>query len=197
MAFLEGAYARAKPLLDAVVSAVQAGGFVLWFHDYVGIESMVISGPSMLPTFNDPRLAGDIVLLERVSSWFPDWISTARGFPQPMKDFVLSRTKKLEKGDVVVACSPMEANKLVCKRLVAVEGEVVDVPRGSDLPLQGKRIVVPKGHVWLEGDCPEVSRDSREYGPVPLAMIYGRAWLQVWPFGSTGWISTERPKPRR
>ena len=42
------------------------------------------------------------------------------------------------------------------------------------VPLQ-----VPKGHVWLEGDCPHVSRDSREYGPVPLSLIYGRAWFQV------------------
>lgn len=40
---------------------------------------------------------------------------------------------------------------------------------------------VPKGHVWLEGDFPKVSRDSREYGSVPLAMIYGRAWAQVGP----------------
>jgi hypothetical protein len=38
---------------------------------------------------------------------------------------------------------------------------------------------VPKGHVWLEGDNLIVSRDSREYGPVPLALIKGRAVLQV------------------
>lgn len=38
---------------------------------------------------------------------------------------------------------------------------------------------VPVGHMWLEGDNLIVSRDSREYGPVPLALVRGRAMAQV------------------
>jgi hypothetical protein len=38
---------------------------------------------------------------------------------------------------------------------------------------------VPPGHIWLEGDNLIVSRDSREYGPVPLALVRGRAMVQV------------------
>lgn len=34
--------------------------------------------------------------------------------------------------------------------------------------------VVPAGHVWLEGDNPENSKDSRSYGAVPTAMIIGK-----------------------
>jgi len=43
-----------------------------------------------------------------------------------------------------------------------------------DWPLQ-----VPPGHVWLEGDNPKESLDSRYYGPVPLALIQGRVTHQV------------------
>jgi len=38
---------------------------------------------------------------------------------------------------------------------------------------------VPKGHVWLQGDNLLHSRDSREYGPIPLALIKGRVMYQV------------------
>jgi len=38
---------------------------------------------------------------------------------------------------------------------------------------------VPPGHIWLEGDNLIVSRDSREYGPLPLALVRGRAVAQV------------------
>ena len=40
---------------------------------------------------------------------------------------------------------------------------------------------VPAGHVWIEGDNPTHSLDSRQYGPVPLALIRGRVLVQVWP----------------
>lgn len=38
---------------------------------------------------------------------------------------------------------------------------------------------VPPGHVWLTGDNLILSRDSREYGPVPLALVKGRVVAQV------------------
>jgi inner membrane protease subunit 1 len=33
--------------------------------------------------------------------------------------------------------------------------------------------------MWLQGDNLNVSRDSRDYGPVPLGLVKGRAVLQV------------------
>jgi inner membrane protease subunit 1 len=49
---------------------------------------------------------------------------------------------------------------------------------------------VPPGHVWLEGDNLIVSRDSREYGPVPLALVRGRAVAQIWP--EVKWLTKQK-----
>ena len=38
---------------------------------------------------------------------------------------------------------------------------------------------IPKGHVWLLGDNPDCSKDSRHFGPVPYGLIRGRACLKV------------------
>jgi inner membrane protease subunit 1 len=38
---------------------------------------------------------------------------------------------------------------------------------------------VPNGHVWLQGDNQYVSRDSREYGPVPAALVKGKVFFKV------------------
>lgn len=47
------------------------------------------------------------------------------------------------------------------------------------LPAPRSRMQVPPGHMWLQGDNLNVSRDSRDYGPVPLGLVKGRAVLQV------------------
>lgn len=39
-----------------------------------------------------------------------------------------------------------------------------------DLPL----LQIPRGHVWLAGDNPPQSSDSRQYGPLPQALVSGR-----------------------
>jgi hypothetical protein len=38
---------------------------------------------------------------------------------------------------------------------------------------------VPPGHIWIQGDNPTHSLDSRQYGAVPLALVRGRVVLQV------------------
>jgi mitochondrial inner membrane protease subunit 1 len=72
----------------------------------------------------------------------------------------------------------------VLKRVIALEGDFVEVlskeeVNGNDIFEKGvsmKMLRVPKGHVWLEGDNRPWSRDSRHYGPVPRAMVEGKAF---------------------
>lgn len=61
---------------------------------------------------------------------------------------------------------------------------------------------VPPSHVWVEGDNPLFSVDSRHYGPVPLDSVRGRVLMRVWPLWRKGGVEAspvimtrERPAP--
>ena len=121
-------------------------------------ELTMCVGPSMLPTFST---AGDIVVVSHVF-----------------------RPKNLKKGDIVIALSPTNAGHTVCKRVTGLPGDNV---RGRKLPGERMRkLVVPEGRVWLEGDNASNSTDSRTYGPVPAAMVKGKVLFRVWPLTQFG-----------
>jgi len=47
-------------------------------------------------------------------------------------------------------------------------------------------VVVPPGHVWLEGDNWRLSTDSNYYGPVSKGLITGKATSVIWPWDRKG-----------
>ena len=120
-------------------------------------------GPSMMPTFNP---SGDIVLLDRFSPRF---------------------LNKLERGDVVVARSPTAVRQTICKRIRATEGDRVR----TGGPFRETIVTIPKGHIWLEGDNPNNSTDSRHYGPIPAALVLGRVVLKLWPPQEAGRVERQ------
>ena len=64
---------------------------------------------------------------------------------------------------------------------------------------QSNTIIVPQNHVWLEGDNPLHSTDSRHYGPIPESSVRGRVVLRIWPIivgsNSNATIDGTRPAP--
>ncbi|TPX32470.1 hypothetical protein SmJEL517_g04484 [Synchytrium microbalum] len=40
---------------------------------------------------------------------------------------------------------------------------------------------VPPGHIWVQGDNSSNSKDSREYGPIPMGLIRGKVFCRVFP----------------
>lgn len=53
---------------------------------------------------------------------------------------------------------------VVCKRVIGLPGDVITPPHSSHHNQQhwgSASITVPEGHVWIEGDNPQDSRDSR------------------------------------
>jgi nickel-type superoxide dismutase maturation protease len=63
-------------------------------------------------------------------------------------------------------------------------------PRDPSLPLL-KRItrIDAEGKVWIEGDNPPYSTDSRHFGPVPVTSIAGIVRFRYWPPARAGRIS--------
>ncbi|XP_062011762.1 mitochondrial ATP-independent inner membrane protease subunit 1a [Rosa rugosa] len=118
-------------------------------------SSTLLHGPSMLPTFNS---SGDVVLAEHLSH----------------------RLGKVVPGDVVIVRSPDDPKKMVAKRVLGLEGDKVTFFDPHRIR-KHNTTVVPKGHVWIQGDNTYSSFDSRSYGPVPYGLIQGRVFFRVWP----------------
>ena len=170
-------------------------------------------GASMLPTISP---SGDLVLharlpFLRVLSMMPFATSELKSrYPEvppdlPAKKLDPSAGLGLRLGDMVVAISPSDPSRTICKRILGMPGDTVLVdPRegvlsdaaellaahfeagaGAALPLlrmqSSRTVTVPPGHVWLTGDNLANSTDSRNYGPVPMALIKGRVIARCYP----------------
>ncbi len=111
-------------------------------------------------------------------------------------------------GDIVVFASPENGTAYV-KRVVALEGDVVDVygaRNGYKLYVNGELIeesyvyiggsgvfendiinyVVKKGEVYVLGDHRNNSHDSRMFGSISTDRIYGKVLFRFYPFESFG-----------
>ena len=58
---------------------------------------------------------------------------------------------------------------------------LVDLPGERGLGIKRLGAVQPSGELWLEGDNPAGSTDSREFGAVPASALRGRVLLRLWP----------------
>lgn len=147
---------------------VQSVSLVYVFSRY-GVFVSKVTGPSMLPTFGG---RGDFVIVEAIT---PTW-------------------GQLAHGDVVICTRPVAPAESVIKRVVALEGEEVILYPDRDNP-GIRRVKVPTGHVWIQGDNLTHSLDSRQYGPVPLAMVRGKVLFQFWP--RIAWVDNSPSAVRR
>lgn len=125
------------------------------------ISPSIVHGTSMLPTLN---ARGDVLLAERISH----------------------RVGKLKLGDIIFVRSPINPNRIVTKRVLGLAGDVVSFNDGAWHSSVSKTLVVPQGHVWIQGDNVYESNDSRHYGPVPYGLIQGKALCRVWPLDGFG-----------
>jgi len=87
-------------------------------------------------------------------------------------------TNDFKVGDLVTAISPT-GGYFVCKRIRFIQGDKIIVNPPYDDPFV---ITIPQGYCWLEGDNPETSRDSKQYGPIPMRMLTGKVVCRVYPF---------------
>ncbi len=140
------------------------------------VQPFMIPTGSMIPTIG----VGDYILAEKLTYRF--WGAPSRG-------------------DIIVFDDPMSQHPQLIKRVIATEGETVDI-RDNKVYVDGEPLaeayvhglpttpgtvatplVVPSGHVWVMGDNRPNSGDSRYFGPRPISSVHGRAFWTYWPPG--------------
>lgn len=111
------------------------------------------------------------------------------------------RFQEPQPGDVVVFLAPGQDDTDYIKRVVAVQGQTVEVENGrlivdglarSEPYVNGDvedgysstaPVKVPDGEVFLMGDNRPFSKDSRYFGTQPTERILGKAFAVYWPLG--------------
>ncbi|MED6169036.1 hypothetical protein PIB30_017604 [Stylosanthes scabra] len=92
-----------------------------------------------------------------------------------------TRSGKLTRGDIVIIRSPQNPKRRLTKRLVGMENDTITYISNPDEPDKQETIVVPKGHVWIQGDNVNNFKDSRNFGAVPYGLIEQRTFWRVSP----------------
>lgn len=89
------------------------------------------------------------------------------------------------RGEVVALDSPEEPGRILVKRLIGLPHDVVRDPSGRTWNIQ-------PGHMWVEGDAEDTrSRDCRQYGPIPMALLSGHVNLVLYPPSRIGFIDDQ------
>lgn len=142
------------------------------------IQPFVVSGSSMLPTFED----GNYLIV--------DEISYRLGSP--------------DRYDVVIFRYPNDPKKFFIKRIIGLPNETVDIKKGivtikNSENKEGFELDQPyvknssqdDSHYELKdkeyfvmGDNRSASSDSRYWGAVPQKLLVGRALVRLWPVGN-------------
>lgn len=133
-------------------------------------------GPSMAPTLAS---FGDLVL------WDP-WLYRLIGaFGSGDRSHA-----RFTRGQVVRA--QVDGGKAVLKRIAALGGDRVFC---RDRDFRPVIVDVPQDHVFLLGDNPMLSRDSRDYGPVHVDQMMGPAIAVISPWNRRRWLKDESDPP--
>jgi nickel-type superoxide dismutase maturation protease len=90
---------------------------------------------------------------------------------EPTDRLLVWRWLPIRRGDLVVLRDPERQSLFLVKRVASVE---------------------LNGDVVLRADNPNVSRDSRHFGPVPRRHLVGRAVFRYLPAERRGWLASRQ-----
>jgi signal peptidase I len=171
--------------IESIVVAFILAMFIRTFL----IQAFKIPTGSMRPTL----LEGDLILVNKL----------IYGAKIPFTEWRLPALRAPRRGDVIVFIYPQDTKKDFIKRLVAHEGEAVEIKNGTiyingqplldplfsqryyynrgDFGGENQKIIVPANSFFVMGDNSASSQDSRYWGFVPKNNILGKAILIYWP----------------
>ena len=161
-----------------------------------------VEGSSMVPTLEE----GEYVIVNKLVYLRFDARDIVGLLP-----FVESKDESLypfhapDRGEVIIFQFPPNPDRDFVKRVIGLPGERVEIQRGQVLvngialnePYITRRntdsmmetLVPPKAYFVL-GDNRGASHDSRNWGPVPVENIIGRAWVSFWPLNRWHTVSS-------
>lgn len=163
-------------------------------------QNFIVDGRSMEPNFHQ----GDLLIVNRLAyrsfdiSWIP-WNDNDswEPFGNPTR------------GDVVVFRFSEDPERDFLKRVVATEGQTVELRDGvvyvdriaikepyiSTIPIYNlKPELIPEGKLFVLGDNRNNSYDSRTWGMLDRKALIGRADVRYWPPRRTELIEHYRPE---
>ena len=169
-----------RSIWEAVLPVVTAGVLVFLANAYV-IQIFTVSSASMAPTL----LSGDSVFVNRI----------------------VYRLHPPGRGDIIALLAPRADGREFVKRVVGLPGDVVTERDGhffvngavvaetqgsatAEAPAPAKGQMsrrVPAGQLYVLGDNPGTSMDSRFWGTVDEREVVGKAFLICWSRGRHGW----------
>jgi signal peptidase I len=132
-------------------------------------------------------------------------------------DKLTPRFDAYKRGDVIVFNPPpnwvQAQGQPYIKRVIGIGGDTVELKGGkvlingtallepyvyqedgnsqpTDALIGVAKWVIPQGQLFLMGDHRSNSADSREFGPVDITAVIGRAWLRYWPINTFDILQT-------
>lgn len=113
------------------------------------------------------------------------------------------RLEPIERGDIIVFRYPRDTSKSFIKRVIGVAGDHIRIEEGlvyvNNKPIEEDYVlpayedqrsypdtVVPPHSYFVLGDHRNMSNDSRDFGPVNISYIYGKAVFGYWPMDKMG-----------
>ncbi len=162
-------------LIEIIETIVLA--LVLFFAINFVTARIRVDGSSMEPNFHN----GDYVIVNRLAYQMGD----------------------IERGDVVVFPFPQNPEEDYIKRVIGLPGDEVAIYGGvvyvNDTPITEPYIasppvndlaalIVPDGFIYVLGDNRNASSDSRNWGPLSISAIIGKAIFRYYPFDNIGII---------
>jgi signal peptidase I len=113
------------------------------------------------------------------------------------------RLEPIQRGDIVVFRYPRDTSKSFIKRVIGLAGDRIRIESG-EVFVNGEALeedyvpaayadqrsytemVVPVNSYFVLGDHRTMSNDSRDFGPVSIGYIYGKAVFGYWPMDKMG-----------
>ncbi len=159
-------------LRDLIISLAISAFIIIFLYQPVKVE-----GTSMMPSLDDQ---------ERI-----------------FVNKYVYRLEPIQRGDVIVFRYPRDPSKSFIKRVIGLAGDRIRI-EGGEVFVNGAEqeedyvpaayadqrsygeIVVPPHSYFVLGDHRTMSNDSRDFGPVDVGFIYGKAVFGYWPMDKMG-----------